>query len=343
MSNHVKLMLDSGAFSAYKQGKPVILEEYIEYCLHNRKAVWCPVALDCIPGTPDKRPTITETEEAAAQSFRNCEKMRKAGIEPMPVFHQTEDFKWLRKMLDADYKYIGISPMKSFTVAERTAWLDQVFWFLTGGQPFTDIKTHAFGVSIITQLLRYPWYTADSTTWLKAGCYGSIMLPAISRGLPRYDLNPDQLGVATARTNDPASAHYFGDREKEHLRKLVKKEFDMKLEDLSHHDATRLRQRQGIRYFLKVEQAAQGGSFRPQHAPLMMGKVKSRHGTEKSSHPFHFIFSSGIEQSDVLHEEGVTHRLHSFWYLRKNTPDLTAYARTGVHVKPPKRVKRAKA
>ena len=97
----VKLMLDSGAFSAWRKGKPIDLREYCDFVKAHKDVIACCVALDVIdPSNP---------EYAARQSFDNWLYMRSVGIDARPVFHAREDLKWLDMMLDAGAHYIGLS------------------------------------------------------------------------------------------------------------------------------------------------------------------------------------------------------------------------------------------
>ena len=98
--------------------------------------------------------------------------MIKDGLDPIPIYHYGESRKWLDKILESGCKYIGLGGMGNASRRERLAWLDSVF----NGLP-NDIKLHGFGVSAIGLLFRYPWYSADSTTWLRYAAYGITMIP----------------------------------------------------------------------------------------------------------------------------------------------------------------------
>src|SRR5580692_1929900 len=86
----ISLMLDSGAFSAWKRGISINLAEYIAYIKKHEHLLASYVCLDQIPGKPGVKRTQAEVDDAAAQSYKNQQTMKKAGLTPIPVFHQGE-------------------------------------------------------------------------------------------------------------------------------------------------------------------------------------------------------------------------------------------------------------
>jgi|TARA_R110002074_G_scaffold313820_2_gene484311 hypothetical protein len=68
------IMLDSGGFSAWTQKKEINLDEYISYCKNNKDRLYSMVNLDVIGD--------------AEQGFENFKKMKKAGLDVIPVFHR---------------------------------------------------------------------------------------------------------------------------------------------------------------------------------------------------------------------------------------------------------------
>lgn len=173
------LLVDSGAFSAWatqKEGskKRVVIdfEEYIEFCHRLIDSSVCGIRfvnLDAIPGSPNKRPTEPERAASAELGWDRFMMMRTEGIECMHVFHQHEDFSWLER-LAGESDYIGISPANDVSVDWRDRWLDKVFSIIG-----TSVRTHAFGVTATELLAKYPFYSADSTTWMNGAKFGSFV------------------------------------------------------------------------------------------------------------------------------------------------------------------------
>ena len=114
-----KLLIDSGAHSAHTKGITLDLEEYIGFVNENIDKFTLYVQVDKIPGVYRMPKTARDWLEAPQLSWENYLYMREHIEEVnklLPIFHQGEDFKWLRNMLeykDSEGKhieYIGISP-----------------------------------------------------------------------------------------------------------------------------------------------------------------------------------------------------------------------------------------
>lgn len=178
-----KLFVDSGAFSAHTKGKEVNVDEYIEY-LNERQGLFEVIAqVDKIPGEFGKKKTRKELEEAPELSWENYLYMRERVIDYKkltPIFHQGEDFKHLHRMLEwVDDKgehipYIGISPANDLNTKEKVKWFENVFRIIRDSSN-PKVKTHAFGMTSLKVLEQYPFYSADSTSWLMTSANGSIM------------------------------------------------------------------------------------------------------------------------------------------------------------------------
>lgn len=152
------IILDSGAFSAWRLGQPIDLDEYCDFLLENQDWIAHSVALDVInPNDP---------EAAARESYENYIKMRKRGLHPVPVFHVGERMEWLHKLIDAGATYIGLSASSIAAKAYVDDWYALAWGELVDGNGLPTIKAHAFGEGRIEALLRFPWYSADSTSWL---------------------------------------------------------------------------------------------------------------------------------------------------------------------------------
>lgn len=156
----VDIILDSGAYSAWKLGKPVDIDAYCDFLLANLDWIGHYVCLDVInPGNP---------EEAARASFENLLHMRKRGLDPMPVYHVGEDVSWLHRMLDLGCRHIGLSASSLVTRNKVDDWYAMAWSHLVtaDGQPV--VRAHAFGEGRYQSLRKFPWYSADSTSWVYA-------------------------------------------------------------------------------------------------------------------------------------------------------------------------------
>ena len=171
--NDGSLLIDSGAFSAWNSGKEIILKEYIEfvkdfYGRYEEKIgnIYC-ANLDVIPGVQGIVPTRKQVEEASRQGWDNMLQMEKAGITPIHIFHQGEDFEWLERISNR-HRYIGISPSNDAAFKDKKQWLAKVF-----GTIKAKNMTHGFAVVKESFLRLFPFYSVDSTTWFSAEKFGS--------------------------------------------------------------------------------------------------------------------------------------------------------------------------
>ena len=166
-----EIIVDSGAFTAWTLGRRIDLAEYVRFCfrvLENSSARVTFINLDVIPGRFRRPPTAQEREESAAVGWRNFETMRAVGLPVIHVFHQHEGFDWLRRIVDAG-GVVGISPANDVSVPERELWLRKVYHSIGVG-----VRTHAFGVTTVSLMERFPFYSVDSTSWLAPSLYWSV-------------------------------------------------------------------------------------------------------------------------------------------------------------------------
>jgi hypothetical protein len=130
------------------------------------------------------------------RTWENQKYMESNGLRPMPVFHFGEDHCWLRKYMD-EYDYIGIGGLGQGATKESfiTTSGDVTFRYILESKQ--SIKTHGFAVTSLDLLQRYPYYSADSTTWVKMAGYGKIFIPGFGRdNEPDYTKQPIVLYVS---------------------------------------------------------------------------------------------------------------------------------------------------
>jgi hypothetical protein len=184
----VNVMLDSGVFAVWKRGSKVNIDEYIAFVHNNLGYIEVCVNMDMIPSKFGQGRTSAQVAESAKVSRENQLYMKSNGLKPLPVFHRGEEFIWLKKMLDDGEEYIGISPKAADS--DAVSWLDKVFTLLTTDDGMPRVRIHGMGITATQVLFRYPWATADSTTWSNASSMGCILYPKHIGRTVRYDLPP---------------------------------------------------------------------------------------------------------------------------------------------------------
>lgn len=191
-----RFFLDSGAYSAWSKGTKIDLDEYVAFIKANIDLIEVYASLDVIPGAPGRPATERERSEAAEQSWQNYLYMKGEGLDPLPVYHYGEDPKFLERMLDAQIPYIGIGGLVGVPGGSRMVWLDRVFARITDDAGAPLVKTHGFGMTSVPLIFRYPWYSVDSTTWIKITANGAVYLPAMVNGEFVFDRVPSTITVS---------------------------------------------------------------------------------------------------------------------------------------------------
>lgn len=195
----IDLMLDSGAFSAWSQKVDIDIQDYIKFIKDNQQYITHYVNLDVI-GDP-------------VATFQNQIIMEEAGLKPIPVFHtHLEDEKWLVKYMDRGYDYIGLGGMAGGTVNRQMIMLvlDRVFSkYICDPNGMPKVKIHGFGMTSLKLMLRYPWYSVDSTSWILTGRLGSIMMPQFKGGKYIYDENSWKISVSNRSPNMKDAGKHF--------------------------------------------------------------------------------------------------------------------------------------
>lgn len=156
--------LDSGAFSALSQNDPVDIDQYIQFLKDHKDNFKVYANLDEIG--------------SAEGTLKNQLYMEEHGLQPLPCFHYGEDFKFLIDYAEK-YDYFAIGGLVPYAkdFPKITEFLDKVFHTL---EPYfkraKPLKLHGFGMGGPRVLTRYPFYSADSTSWLSGGTFGTMVI-----------------------------------------------------------------------------------------------------------------------------------------------------------------------
>ena len=179
------IFIDSGAFSVHTKGIELDVDEYINYINSIDDDIHIFAQVDKIPGEFGKEKTKEQILEAPKLSWDNYLYMKEKVVSRdklLPIFHQGEDFKWLHNMLEYTHEdgshiaYIGISPANDKSSKEKEIFIHKCFNIIKKSSN-PSVKTHAFGMTSKWILERYPFTSADSTSWLMTGANGNIMTP----------------------------------------------------------------------------------------------------------------------------------------------------------------------
>lgn len=164
-----KIFLDSGAFSAYTLGVDIDLPTYCRYIQEN---------IDII--RHDDGVMIASVLDGigdAQKTYENQLAMEAHGVKPLPCFHAGEDERYLEWYVK-NYEYITLGGMVGASTKQLSIWLDRIWGqYLTDGSGNPRIKVHGFGITSVPLMEIYPWYSCDSSSWIQAASFGSVITP----------------------------------------------------------------------------------------------------------------------------------------------------------------------
>lgn len=145
------IFLDSGAFSAMTKGKEIKVSDYGIFILNNRQDVETYANLDVI-----YEPEIT---------LYNQKFLEDMGLNPLPVFHVGEEWKWL-ELYCSKYDYIALGGMVPYSSKKKELLKFLYKSFEIAKKHKTRI--HGFGCSNTWLMKSFDFYSVDSSSWLVA-------------------------------------------------------------------------------------------------------------------------------------------------------------------------------
>jgi hypothetical protein len=190
--SRVRFLLDSGAFTAWKSGSPIALDDYCRF-------------LERLPVTPWRYFTLDVIGDPKA-SLANYEIMRRRGFKPMPIFTRGDEPDILEYYYSTS-DVVGIG--SGVGTPKRRGFINGVMTLAKGR------RVHWLGFTDVDYLKYYRPYMADSSTWATALQYAVLKLydrngrsfkvskqdfarrpsPDVRRILDTYEISPSVLAV----------------------------------------------------------------------------------------------------------------------------------------------------
>lgn len=194
MGNKVNLFLDSGAFSAKTKGIEINIQDYISFIKENEDYIDVYANLDVIGD--------------AEATWVNQKIMENSGLHPLPVFHIGENISYLYKCMQ--YEYFCLGGIAKVSSQERRNWLDMCFNIICDSCDGTPKnKVHGFGMTSIEMMVRFPWFSVDSTSWVLIGRFGGVYIPQKKNGKYVYNENPFKINVSNRSPNTKQEGQHF--------------------------------------------------------------------------------------------------------------------------------------
>lgn len=149
----VRLVVDSGAFTAWKAKKPIKLDDYCRFIEGLRFTPWRYFTLDVIGD--------------AHGTLKNYETMLSRGFKPVPIFTRGED----PSILDHYYQTSDLVGVGGLVGTQGNSGFVNGIMKRVAGR-----KVHWLGFTNLEFIKQYRPYMCDSSTWESGGRYGQIKL-----------------------------------------------------------------------------------------------------------------------------------------------------------------------
>lgn len=154
------IFIDSGGFTVRLRGGFVDVKAYGQFLVDNKQFYTVAANLD-----------TNDWDESQA----NFEYLYNLGVNVIPVYHMGDYIEGRRDVLDdwcKKYKYIAIGGYAGtkINMESTQAILDFCFKKLIPNK----VKAHGFGMTSLSLVKRYPFYSVDSTSWMASARYGIV-------------------------------------------------------------------------------------------------------------------------------------------------------------------------
>ena len=185
-----KLMIDSGAFSAWNLGKKlnkdirVDVDEYINFINEYGDYFDVIVQVDAVTGKDGLDEGHVEKQKETWDNFLYMRSKIRKDLWPkfIPVVHAGDTWNFLDMVVnykdeDGNYlEYIGLGgPQNVQSNRAKNWWFEAFSRIHRSNNP--NVKTHGFGMTTLKMLDELPLTSADSSSWNAFGRYGSVITP----------------------------------------------------------------------------------------------------------------------------------------------------------------------
>lgn len=150
----VRILVDSGAFSADTQGHKITVDEYAGWLREMVVPEWGPWLVGCL------NLDVLRDAEASWVNWRRLERM---GLDTIPVTHLGDPVSVLDRYVDAGADYIGLGAMVGKSMSRKVRWAAHVHKHVLTEHP--AVRLHGLGLSAQGMVERLPWWSVDSSSF----------------------------------------------------------------------------------------------------------------------------------------------------------------------------------
>ncbi len=158
----MRILADSGAFSAVTQDAQIDLDEYGDWISRWRPALYWPASLDVIGN--------------AEASWQNWTLLLDRGISTVPTIHYPAPPAAMDRYVEAGADLIGLGGMVPFSSEQDRLlrWTLACFRYARDHHP--EVRFHGWGINHKKLLMSLPWFSVDSSGFASSYRYGRLQL-----------------------------------------------------------------------------------------------------------------------------------------------------------------------
>ncbi len=184
--DEIRILIDSGAFTAWKAGKTIQVDDYCRFIENLPIEPWRYFTLDVV-GDPKG-------------TLENYQTMLKRGFKPVPIFTRGED----PSLLDEYYKSSDVVGIGGLVGTDKNKGFVKGIMRKVNGR-----KVHWLGFTNLAFLKVYKPYMADSSTWEMGARFASCSL-YLGRGLPIVQITKHALSKQLRNPQIVNAIHSYG-------------------------------------------------------------------------------------------------------------------------------------
>tara|TARA_R110002167_G_scaffold30123_6_gene99903 strand:+ start:558 stop:1502 length:945 start_codon:yes stop_codon:yes gene_type:complete len=160
----VRMLVDSGAFSAHTQGTSIDADNY---------AAW--LNDSCVPAWGDWMVGAFNLDVLgdAEASLANWQRLNDLGQSTIPVVHLGDDANLFDPYIEQGADYVGFGGMVGKSATRKRNWAQRTMRYLRDEHP--HVRAHGLGVNAVS-MMELPWYSVDSTAFNSSFLFGRLRL-----------------------------------------------------------------------------------------------------------------------------------------------------------------------